>query len=201
MICEIYKHGVEQWKKWDPPHLFIMNESINSVYSIDVPKIGLMPVDVLNSWMEKSGSFPLYVCVGVIYPIIDEFEETRKQFGIKQCISKQIKDYMVSLIEVTNGNQFNGIFPLLHMISGMDDLVVWSTDKDCFFIGDDYIRRDCFKQLPIHSTVRDGHTLYHLPSGGTSLHMYSNDVNLATFSSLSKSLPSSVEAVFDIDEE
>ena len=88
MICEIYKHGVEQWKKWDPPHLFIMNESINSVYSIDVPKIGLMPVDVLNRWMEKSESFPLYVCVGVISPIIDKFEETRKQFGIKQCISK-----------------------------------------------------------------------------------------------------------------
>ena len=200
MICDIYKHGVDEWKKWKPLNLFIMNESINCVYSIQVREIGLMPRDVLTNWMKKSESFPLYICVGAISSIMDEFEEARKQFGIKQCISKQIKDDIVSLIEVTNDAQFNGIFPLLHMISGMDDLVAWSTDKDCFFIGNDYIRRGWFKQLPIHNTVREGHSLYYISSGGTNLCVYSNDVNLATFSSLSKSLPSSVEAVFDIDD-
>ncbi|MFC7684923.1 hypothetical protein [Ureibacillus sp. GCM10028918] len=148
--------------------------------------------------MKESQSFPLYFCVQVQESFIEMFEETSIQHKIKQYTSKQFKNgYLVTIIEVNNGEQFCGIFPLLNVISGMDDIVLRSTQKGCFSVGDEFKNRSGFTLVPIDIILQEGHTVYYLPYAGTSLTIFSNDLKFSTFKNVSSFLPSFVVSILD----
>lgn len=79
----------------------------------------------------------------------------------------------------------------------MDDIVLWSTQKDCFLVGDELKNRSGFTLVPIDIILQEGHTVYYLPYAGTSLTIFSNDLKFFTFKNLSSFLPSSVISILD----
>lgn len=173
---------------------FDMNTSTSYVYDCFFPESDGMPIEELSLWMEESDSFPLYFCLQVEKSFVEMFEETNVQHKIKQCTRKQFKNgYLVAVIEVINSEQFEGIFPLLEVLSSMDDIVLWSTDKDCFSIGNELrTKSDFFTLIPIDINLKESHTVYYLPNAGTYLTIFSNDLRFATFSSMSSLFPSSL---------
>ncbi|MFF3099971.1 hypothetical protein [Viridibacillus arvi] len=195
MICKIYQSSMEDWKESIP---FDMNANISYVYDCYFPESDGMPIEVLSLWMRQSQPFPLYFCVQVEESFVEMFEETSVQHKIKQCTSKQFKNgYLVAIIEVINSEQFCGIFPLFKVLSCMDDIVLWSTQKDCFSVGDELKNKLLFTFVPIDINLQEGHTVYYLPNAGTSLTIFSNDLKFSTFKNVSSLLPSSVVPILD----
>ena len=197
MICQIYQSSREEW---ETP--FGMNRNISYVYDFYFPEADGMPIEELSLWMRESQSFPLYFCVQVQESFAEMFEETTVQHKIKQYVSKRFKNgYTAAIIEVDNSEQFCGIFPLLKVLSSMDDIVLWSTQKDCFTIGDNLRKRKSnlftFTLLPIDIHLQEGHTVYYLPNAGVFLAVFSNDLRFSTFKSVSSLLPSSVTPILD----
>lgn len=198
MICQIYQSSMEDWKESIP---FDMNPNISYVYDCYFPESDGMPIEVLSLWMRESQSFPLYFCVQVEESFVEKFEQTSVHHKIKQCMSRQFKNgYLVAIIEVINSEQFCGIFPLLKVLSCMDDIVLWSTQKDCFLVGDELRDESLFTQVPININLQEGHTVYYLPNAGTYLAIFSNDLKFSTLKNISSLLPSSVVPILDNDD-
>lgn len=190
MNCQIDQSSMEAWEESIP---FDMNTDVSYVYECYFPESDGMPIERLSLWMQKSQSFPLYFCVQVGESFVEMFEETSTQYKIKQYSRKQFNNgYSVVIFEVTNHEQFCGIFPLLKVLSCMDDVVLWSTQKDCFSVGDELKNKLGWIFVPIDIHLQEGHTVYYLPYAGTALTIFSNDITFSTLEKVCSLFPSSI---------
>ncbi|KAA0966920.1 hypothetical protein FQ087_12100 [Sporosarcina sp. ANT_H38] len=195
MICEIQQMFKKDWENYIR---FDLNSNNPYVYDCYFPESNEMPFETLSVWMENIKAFPIYFCVQVTEGFLEVFDEKVTQHQIRKCFTQRFEgDCNVVILEVQNSKEFSGIFPLLQVISGMDDIVLWSTKKNCFFIGDTMKGKGWFSDIPGLVNLEDGITVYSLPHAGTILRIFSEDINFSTFEKVCSLLPLNIRPIQD----
>ncbi|WP_456363550.1 hypothetical protein [Priestia aryabhattai] len=87
----------------------------------------------ISNWMLQLNEFPIYVYVEIFEFQTEEFEHDCKLHNIeyKPLKIKKANDYAYKAI-IKNSEQFNALFPHLDSAGSMNNLVLWSLQKDVF---------------------------------------------------------------------
>lgn len=186
MKCEIYEPSIEQAR----PMLFHLNSKVAYVYELSFPDIENIPSDLVRILMKQSQSFPLYFYMEMDDSFVERFDALRVQHQITFYKKMKMKNKIIITFEITNSQQFGGIFPLLELLSNMEELVVWSTNKTVFLIKNRYLSR--WQGATLQVNLAESQTLCYLPFVGTLLTILSNDVAFSTVEKVQGFLPSEV---------
>lgn len=87
----------------------------------------------ISNWMRQLNEFPIYVYIEVFEFQIEEFEQDCKLHKIdyKAVEVEKVYDHAYKVI-ISNSEQFEGLFPHLNSAGSMNNLVLWSLQKDVF---------------------------------------------------------------------
>jgi len=105
----------------------------NRSYVVDFLIDAIDENEFISNWMRQLNEFPIYVYVEVFEFQIEEFEQDCKLHNIefKAVEVKKLCNHAYKAI-IKNSEQFKGLFPHLNSAGSMNNLVLWSLQKDVY---------------------------------------------------------------------
>ncbi|RUS57750.1 hypothetical protein QI30_04125 [Kurthia sp. 3B1D] len=179
MKCQIYQSSLNEWK----PTLFHLNSKDACVYELAFPDTEKLPFEVIEVVMKQSQSFPLYVYLETSESFVELFDDLRLQYDITYYKKTRAKDRWKIMFKINDSQQFQGMSPLVELLSNMEDLVFWSTNKQQF------LTRNRWQGSGVHVNLEEGETLYYLPNAGTALAIFSKNTSFSTTEKVRALLP------------
>ena len=170
MKCQIYQSSLNEWK----PTLFHLNSKDAYVYELAFPDTEKLPFEVIEVVMKQSQSFPLYFYLETSESFVELFDDLRLQYDITYYKKTQAKDRWKIMFKINDSQQFQGMSPLVELLSNMEDLVFWSTNKQQF------LTRNRWQGSGVHVNLEEGETLYYLPNAGPALAIFSKNTSFST---------------------
>ena len=91
------------------------------------------PNNLISIWMRQLNEFPIYVYVEVFEFQTEEFEQDCKlhKIDFKTVKLEKAYDHAYKAI-IKNSEQFKRLFPYLYSAGSMNNLALWSLQKDVF---------------------------------------------------------------------
>lgn len=179
MKCQIYQSSLNEWK----PTLFHLNSKDAYVYELAFPDTEKLPFEVIEVVMKQSQSFPLYVYLETSESFVELFDDLRLQYDITYYKKTRAKDRWKIMFKINDSQQFQGISPLVELLSNMEDLVFWSTNKQQF------LTRNRWQGSGVQVNLEESETLYCLPNAGTALAIFSKNTSFSTTEKVRALLP------------
>lgn len=179
MKCQIYQSSLNEWK----PTLFHLNSKDAYVYELAFPDTEKLPFEVIEVVMKQSQSFPLYVYLETSESFVELFDDLRLQYDITYYKKTRAKNRWKIMFKINDSQQFQGISPLVELLSNMEDLVFWSTNKQQF------LTRNRWQGSGVHVNLEESETLYYLPNAGTALAIFSKNTSFSTTEKVRALLP------------
>lgn len=179
MKCQIYQSSLNEWK----PTLFHLNSKDAYVYELAFPDTEKLPFEVIEVVMKQSRSFPLYVYLETSESFVELFDDLRLQYDITYYKKTRAKDCWKIMFKINDSQQFQGMSPLVELLSNMEDLVFWSTNKQQF------LTRNRWQGCGVQVNLEEGETLYCLPNAGTALAIFSKNTSFSTTEKVRALLP------------
>ena len=179
MKCQIYQSSLNEWK----PTLFHLNSKGAYVYELAFSDTEKLPFEVIEVVMKQSQSFPLYVYLETSESFVELFDDLRLQYDITYYKKTQAKDRWKIMFKINDSQQFQGMSPLVELLSNMEDLVFWSTNKQQF------LTRNRWQGCGVQVNLEEGETLYCLPNAGTALAIFSKNTSFSTTEKVRALLP------------
>lgn len=179
MKCQIYQSTIKEWR----PTLFHLNCKTAYVYELSFPDTEKLPFEVIDVVMKQSQSFPLYFYMETTESFVALFDDLRLQYGITYYKKTQDEELWKIAFTINDSQQFRGISPLVEVLSNMEELVLWSTNKQGF------LTRNRWQGAGVHVNLAEGDTLYCLPNAGTVLTIYSKSASFSTAEKVASLLP------------
>lgn len=170
MKCQIYQSSLNEWK----PTLFHLNSKDAYVYELAFPDTEKLPFEVIEVVMKQSQSFPLYFYLETSESFVELFDDLRLQYDITYYKKTRAKDRWKIMFKINDSQQFQGISPLVELLSNMEDLVFWSTNKQQF------LTRNRWQGSGVQVNLEESETLYCLPNAGTALAIFSKNTSFST---------------------
>ncbi len=170
MKCQIYQSSLNEWK----PTLFHLNSKDAYVYELAFPDTEKLPFEVIEVVMKQSQSFPLYFYLETSESFVELFDDLRLQYDITYYKKTRVKDRWKIMFKINDSQQFQGMSPLVELLSNMEDLVFWSTNKQ------QSLMRNRWQGSGVHVNLEEGETLYYLPNAGTALAIFSKNTSFST---------------------
>lgn len=109
-----------------------LNSKDAYVYELAFPDTEKLPFEVIEVVMKQSQSFPLYVYLETSESFVELFDDLRLQYDITYYKKTRAKDRWKIMFKINDSQQFQGMSPLVELLSNMEDLVFWSTNKQQF---------------------------------------------------------------------
>lgn len=179
MKCQIYQSSLNEWK----PTLFHLNSKDAYVYELAFPDTEKLPFEVIEVVMKQSQSFPLYVYLETSESFVELFDDLRLQYDITYYKKTRAKDRWKIMFKINDSQQFQGMSPLVELLSNMADLVFWSTNKQQF------LTRNRWQGSGVQVNLEEDETLYCLPNAGTALAIFSKNTSFSTTEKVRSLLP------------
>ncbi len=179
MKCQIYQSSLNEWK----PTLFHLNSKDAYVYELAFPDTEKLPFEVIEVVMKQSQSFPLYVYLETSESFVELFDDLRLQYDITYYKKTRAKDRWKIMLKINDSQQFQGMSPLVELLSNMEDLVFWSTNKQQF------LTRNRWQGSGVQVNLEESETLYYLPNAGTALAIFSKNTSFSTTEKVRALLP------------
>jgi|GEM_PF-1550458 len=180
MKCQIYQSSLNEWK----PTLFHLNSKGAYVYELAFSDTEKLPFEVIEVVMKQSQSFPLYVYLETSESFVELFDDLRlQQYDITYYKKTRAKDRWKIMFKINDSQQFQGMSPLVELLSNMEDLVFWSTNKQQF------LTRNRWQGCGVQVNLEEGETLYCLPNAGTALAIFSKNTSFSTTEKVRALLP------------
>lgn len=179
MKCEIYQSSMKEWR----PTLFHLNCKDAYVYELSFPDTEKLPFEVIEVVMKQSQSFPLHFYMETPELFVELFDEIRLQYGITFYKKIRAEQLWKITFTITDSEQFRGISSLVELLSNMEEVVLWSTNKQQFLTGNRW------QGAGVQVNLAEGDTLYCLPNAGTVLTIYSRSTSFSTAEKVSALLP------------
>lgn len=168
---------------------FKMIGSPNSVFDIHFPDMMDIHVETLQIWMGKIDAFPIFFCLEITDIFTSDFELTCNKYSLKFKYIGEYDGSKVAILEILNNESFSVIFPFIKLISSMEDLVLWSSRKNCFTVDKKVSQRGVFDIIPVNINFDDETTVFSLIQSGLVLEVYSNSSLFYSYEDFVNSLP------------
>ncbi|WP_102262573.1 hypothetical protein [Mesobacillus jeotgali] len=174
-------------------------------YLVEIDPCESDPTVFYSDWMKELNQFPIYAVVTL---------DLYYQEEINGLIAKYKIDHSVFLIGnesynkfiLRNEEQFRVLFPYFYASGSMNDLAVWSLQKDIFSVDrrkvNTIFRRKTMDVLV--TTFEKDTTLFWISYDGDGLDIISNHQIFRTMEDIEKTLPKGVEMVvveYDSDDD
>lgn len=78
-----------------------------------------------------------------------DFELTCINNSLKFQYIGEYNGSKVAILEISNSEMFSVIFPFMDLISSMEDLVLWSSTKNCFTVDKKVRQNGVFDLIPV----------------------------------------------------
>lgn len=177
------------YMKYEESILFKMIGSPNSVFDIHFPDLMGMHMETIRNWMEKIDAFPIYFCLQITDIFMSDFELTCNKNSLKFNYIGEYSGSKVAILEILNGESFSAIFPFIKLSSSIEDLVFWSSRKNCFTVDKKIRQRGVFDLIPVNIKFEDETTVFSLIQSGLVLEVYTNSSFLNSYEDIVNSLP------------
>jgi len=161
---------------------------VTNVYSLYFYK----QEEILPAWMEVMDAYPIYFCIQVADGFEDGLEECCYKHGIDFYIRRQFANADIYGVVIKNKQQFIYLFPFVELIKTMEDIVLWSTKKDCFTV-DEKKKTDGILDFPINVHFDKDTTVFNFCMCGLNLMVLTNEPIFESFATIKKSLPDFVD--------
>lgn len=175
---------------------FGMVEAPSYVLSLDNFYLPECDENFVPVWMENIQAFPIFFCIDFTKFWRKDYEEECLKNNIKYKYIYSKSDRVISVATVETISQFKGIFPLFISMGCSNELVMWSTNKDIFFIEERTWRgywEGKREEVPVVNFDK-GKTLFWIGYDGDSVFGLSNEKVFSTFDNICETLPSFVRA-------
>ena len=94
------------------------------------------PFQVVPAWMVNINRFPIYIYVEIFEFQKDKFEQLCNAHNIEyETLNIKNKRDGAYKATVKNNQSFNAIFPYLYSTGSMNNVALWSLEKDVFSLG------------------------------------------------------------------
>lgn len=160
-----------------------------SVFDIHFPDMMDMDMETIRIWMEKINAFPIYFCLQITDVFKSDFESTCINNSLKYQYIGEFEGSSVAILEILNSRSFSVIFPFIKLISSMEDLVFWSSNKNCFTVDNKVRQNGLFDLIPVNINFNDETTVFSLIQSGLVLEVYSNSSLFYSYGDIVNSLP------------
>jgi len=168
---------------------FKMIGRLNSVFDIHFPDIMDMPTETIGIWMEGVDAFPIYFCLQITDVFTSDFELTCNKNDLNFEYIGEYDGSKVAIVKILNSESFSAVFPLIKLIGSMEDLVFWSSRKNCFTVAKKVRQRGVFDLIPVNINFDDETTVFSLIQSGLVLEVYSNSSLFYSYEDMVHSLP------------
>ncbi|HWK22177.1 MAG TPA: hypothetical protein VNS08_04000 [Ureibacillus sp.] len=168
---------------------FKMIGSPNSVFDIHFPDMMDMHMETIRIWMEKINAFPIYFCLQITNVFTSDFELICNNNSLNYQYIGKYDSSKVAILEIFNSESISVIFPFIELISSMEDLVLWSSRKNCFTVDKKVRQNGVFDLIPVNTNFDDETTVFSLIQSGLVLEVYSNSSLFYSYEDIVNSLP------------
>lgn len=163
--------------------------SPNSVFDVHFPEKIDMPTETIRIWMEGVDAFPIYFCLQITNVSKSDFELTCNKNDLEFEYIGEYDGSKVAIVKVLNSESFTAVFPFIKLIGDMEDLVLWSSRKNCFTVDKNVRQRGVFDLIPVNINFDNETTVFSLIQSGLVLEIYSNSSLFNSYEDLVHSLP------------
>ncbi|MFJ7738833.1 hypothetical protein ACIQ2D_21230 [Lysinibacillus sp. NPDC097287] len=158
--------------------------SVFNIYSLDTMGIHMESIGI---WMKKIDAFPIYFCLEITDT--SDFELICHQNSLKFEYIGEHYGSKVAILEILNSESFSVIYPLIKYIGNIEDLVFWSSRKNCFTVEKRRSQIGLFELVTVNMNSDDETTVFSLTQAGLTLQVYSTSPSFDSYEDLVKSLP------------
>ncbi|OXS75958.1 hypothetical protein B1B04_02890 [Lysinibacillus sp. KCTC 33748] len=166
---------------------FKMLGNPNYVFDIIFPDTMSLHMETIQIWMEKIDAFPIYFCIQIINIHTNDFELICNENSLDFEYIGKCENLKVAILEILNSESFSVLFPFIKLTGSMEDLVFWSSRRDCFSVDKKRRPRGLFDLVNINFDVET--TVFSLIQAGTLLEVYSNSSFFNSYEDIVNSLP------------
>lgn len=173
---------------------FALNGETHYVFDISGFYLPECNEEFIPLWMKHVQAYPLYVCAEILHFWQEDFEQHCNASNIQyNCISSD-KERSIFISKINNEEQFKVIFPFYVGLGSMNELVVWSSNKNVFSIE----KREWIKNFKgdILDTVvvkmEADTTVFWIGYDGNSIATISNQLQFSSYEKITQTFPAFV---------
>ena len=171
---------------------FVLEGTVHSVVDVTGIELYNNMDKFLIAWMKNIHALPIYCCMLIYSEDEKAFEQQCKELNVDYAYVTRNVNYSIASVQLENDNHLQNMLPLLIGIAlTMNDLILWSTNKNVFrveqrqWVGADDGKLDD----AVIVNMEPDTTVFWVSYDGDSIVIISNEAQFATYETIIQTFP------------